>query len=37
MLNIEELKKKNKIGNKLKYQKETKMKNVIAPLNNRTY
>lgn len=37
MLNIEELKKKNKIGNKQKYQRETKMRYVIAPLNNRTY
>lgn len=37
MLNIEELKKKNKIGNKLKYQRETKMRYVISPLNNRTY
>lgn len=37
MLNIEVLKKKNKIGYKLKYQRETKMRYFISPLNNRTY
>lgn len=37
MLNIEKFKKKNKIGNKQKFQRETKMRYVIAPLNNRIY